>query len=318
MKKLLLIFLANFIFAITPSEYQNKLKIGINVNWCNFNKYIKNNYYKITAKTFANLGFRHVRIRFNGKIYRKNPKIIQCLKNSVDIALKNNLIPIITYNNDDFAKMPNQKNLNFSINTWKEIATIFKNYPDIVAYDLYIEPNKKLGKKVKKLLKFYKKSINEIRKIDNNKMIFIAPSHIANPYYLDDLLPIVTDKKLNKNLLIEWHFYASGPSKTNKKKLWSIGNNYEKKLIDDKINYAYKWCKKYNMKSWVGAVMPGDYNHGDNFTYQEQINFITYLITKLKQKNIPLAINAGQQFFDYKKHTLKRKIVLKSILNLYR
>jgi hypothetical protein len=319
MRKLsLFIALITTLLAITPADYQKKLKIGINVNWCNFNKYVKNEYYKIGSKEFAKLGFKHVRIRFNGKLYEKNPEImLKCLKSSVNSALQNNLIPIITYTNENFAQNPNKKNLNFSVNVWKTIAETFKNYPQTVTYDLYIEPNKKLGKRVKKLLKFYKKSITEIRKIDTKKMIFIAPPHIANPYYLNDLLPIVKNKKLNKNILIEWHFYAAGPSKTNKKKLWKTGSAYEKKLIDDKINYAYNWCEKYNLKSWVGAVMPGNYNHGDNYSYKDQINFITYIIKKLKEKNIPLAINAGQQFFDYKMKKLKRVKVLKAILDLY-
>jgi len=63
--------------------------------------------------------------------------------------------------------------------------------------------------------------------------------------------------------------------------------------------------------------MPGNYNHGDNYSYKEQINFITYIIKKLQDKNIPLAINAGQQFFDYKTRKLKRVEVLKAILDLY-
>ena len=59
----------------------------------------------------------------------------------------------------------------------------------------------------------------------------------------------------------------------------------KKKLIDKKIEFAYKWCEKYKLKSWVGAVMPGNYNHGDNYSYEDQINFITYIIKKLKEKN---------------------------------
>jgi hypothetical protein len=90
---------------------------------------------------------------------------------------------------------------------------------------------------------------------------------------------------------------------------------YEKNLIDKKIDYTYKWCKQHHMYGWVGAIMPGNYNHGDNYSIEEQINFIKYVIFRLKEKGIPLAINADWQFYDYKNNTLKRKQVLNSILN---
>jgi hypothetical protein len=316
MKKLfILIAIISVVFASSPKKYQKKLSVGINVNWCNFKYFVNKEYYK-KAGVFAKMGFKHVRIRFNAKLYRENPpKMLECLINAVDYSLKNKLIPIITYIDDDLAKNPSDENIAFAIRTWNEISTTFRDYPNKLSYDLYIEPNKELGREPQKLIKLYKASIEAIRKNDRKKIIFIAPSHIANPYYLDELNTIADDKKLNKKLMIEWHFYAAGPSKTNKKKLWTTGTDYEKKLIDDKINYAYNWCKKHHMKSWVGAVMPGNYNHGDDYTYDEQINFITYLIKKLKEKNIPIAINADHQFYDYKTDSVKREEVLKAIIN---
>jgi hypothetical protein len=236
------------------------------------------------------------------------------LKNTVDASLKAGLIPIITYIDSDLAQHPNSKNINYSVEVWSEIAKMFKEYPQTLSYDLYIEPNKKLGKRVKKLLRFYRESILAIRLLDKDKILFIAPSHIANPYYLDELLPIVQDSRLNHKLMIEWHFYASGPSKTNKKKLWSSGTAYEKELIDKKIVYAHAWCKKHSLYSWMGALMPGDYNHGDNFTQAQQIAFIGYTLKRLKDYSIPAAINAGQQFYDYKTKRLKREAVLREIL----
>ena len=41
--------------------------------------------------------------------------------------------------------------------------------------------------------------------------------------------------------MAEWHFYASGPDKTNEKKLWTTGTDAEKKLITDKIQTALAW-----------------------------------------------------------------------------
>jgi hypothetical protein len=317
MNKLLFVwfFVAVELFALTPSAYQKSLGIGINVNWCNFKKYVDREYYKSGSELFSTLGFKHVRIRFNGGLYKADKtKMLNALKNAVDASLEHNLIPVITYIDDDLAKNPNNKNIQDAVEAWSAIAKIFQGYLDTVSYDLYIEPNHKFGKKIKKMLRFYKASIKAIRAVDREKILFIAPSHIANPYYLDELLPIVQNKNLNHNLMIEWHFYASGPSKTNKKKLWSSGSDYEKALITKKVAYAHAWCKKHKLYSWMGAMMPGDYNHANSYTPQEEVAFVEYLLKTLKSYGIPAAVNAGQQFYDYKTDKLKREQVLRAIL----
>jgi len=55
MRKLsLFIALITTLLAITPAEYQKELKIGINVNWCNFNKYVKMNIIKSAQRNLQN------------------------------------------------------------------------------------------------------------------------------------------------------------------------------------------------------------------------------------------------------------------------
>ncbi|KGG79391.1 hypothetical protein Y919_12475 [Caloranaerobacter azorensis H53214] len=69
--------------------------------------------------------------------------------------------------------------------------------------------------------------------------------------------------------MAEWHFYASGPSKTNKRKLWTIGTEEEKQLITNKINIALEWQKNAGIPTWVGAWLPSNYNDGNDYSISE-------------------------------------------------
>jgi len=315
MKKLIL-FISSFLFAITPIQYQKKLGLGIDVNWATFNKYIKNKYYK-QAFIFKKLGFNSVRIRFKNPNATKLSKkqYYKLLKHCVDISLQNNLIPILTFTSKTLDKNPSIEKINTNVKIWGDIAKIFANYPNSVSYDLFIEPSKGFNKKPQLLIQFYNKSIQAIRKIDKKKIIFIAPNHASNPYYLDILNPIIA--KNYKNIMIEWHYYAAGASKHSKNKQWTTGTTYEKELISKKTTYAYKWCNKRNLFSWVGAIMPGNYNKGDTYSYVQQKLFMKTIIDNLHKYSIPFAINADGQFYNYKTKKLKRKEVLNFITSYY-
>jgi len=318
MKKLLFFIIATALFAITPKEYQAKLGLGIDVNWATFNWIIKNKYYK-KADVFKQLGFNTIRIRFKdpNDLRRKISKkaYYEHLKACVDEALKNNLVPVLSYSYKKLLNNPTNKNISHAVHTWKEVAAIFKNYPDLLSFDLLTEPGKKIKRHPKALVRFYKRAIKQIRKTNPSRIIFIAPTHASNPYYLNILKPIV--KHHPKNIMIEWHYYAAGPSLRNKHKLWTVGTDYEKSLIDKKARYAKEWCEKYGLYSWVGALMPGDYNKGDHYTYDQQKNFMKAVIDTQNRYDIPFAINADTQFYDYRSGAYKREDVLKYIINYY-
>jgi len=293
--KYFIILIAVINFAITPKEYQYKLGIGLNVNWCLFKKDIKYNYYKEGLKVFDK--FNTFRIRFNDKTQLKY------LKKVVDATLRANKIPIIAYDAKMFKQNPNQTTLDKAKKKWIQVAKVFKNYPDILSFDLIIEPAKKIKKYNELLNQFYKKTIKAIRKTNPKRILFIAPNHIANPYYLDKLY-IPNDKYI----MLEWHFFAAGPG---------FGKNkFDKQMIEKKVKYGYLFSKYHNLYSWVGAIMPGNYNKGDTFPINKQIEFIVYIKHLLLDKyHIPFAINADGQFYDYRHHTYKRKIVLDNLFN---
>jgi endoglucanase len=116
--------------------------------------------------------------------------------------------------------------------------------------------------------------------------------------------------------MVETHFYAAGPSKTNQKKQWTIGTNEEKDLINQKINKVIDWQTKNKIFCWIGAWMPGDYANENSFTLDEQKSFAKYMTCELTKNKIPFAINADHHFYDAKNNewNANRKSTLETIL----
>ena len=295
---------------IKPDDYQKTMGVGINVNWVTFKK-IRAAFLKAygsgisVPKIFKDRGFSYVRIRANDDVL-KDPEAMRALKIAANESLKAGLIPIIAYAASDFIENPSERTLEESVNWWKEIAGIFKGYPYYLSYDLIIETGKKIKQHNDLLNEFYERVIPEIRKIDPYRIIFVTPNDVSNPCYIKYL-------KFPKDdyMMIQWHFYASGPSKKNPKKLWTTGTKKEKKLIIDKIECALSNAKKLGMLTWVGAWMPSNYNKshrdrkfpdgapaGGDYSLDEIINFASFMSRTLKHYGIPYAINADNKFFD--------------------
>jgi len=331
---LILLFMSSITFAKTNAisvfEYQKMLGVGIDVNWCNFKKYEKLAYYWHKKGInlpliFKKRGFDNVRIRVKGNVI-SNKWLLNLLRIEVNDCIKANIIPIIAYSADKFKKHPSEKTMEDVVNWWLEIAKIFKNYPYILSYDIIIEPGKKLKKRNDLLNELYKKVVEEIHKVDRDRIIFIAPNRLSNPYMLPRL-----EVPKDKYVMVEWHFFAAGPSKTNPRKKWTTGTHSEKENIIKAINFAYKWSKKHHIPTWVGAWMPSNYNKnrhqhkytpmgcqtGGDYTIKEQIKFTSFLSRELEKRGIPYDINADNKFFNIR--TLKwcrsKEKVLNTILN---
>jgi hypothetical protein len=294
---------------IKPEKYQKMLGTGIDVNWAQFNKIIK----KYTAKVpadFKKAGFNHVRIRVKGTAGKF---ILSHLNKIVDDCLKNNLIPIIAYTADDFKKQPDETNRDAVIQWWKTVSTYFKDKSPLLSFDIIIEVTDRLNRKPDKLNDLYEKVVREIRKTNPYRIIFISPVLRSAPEKLQFLTIPTT---ANGYLMAEWHFYASGPSKTNPKKLWTTGTNAEKQLIKNKIDTALNWQQKTGIYTWVGAWMPGNYNKGNDYSVEEQVSFAQFVTCQLKKAQIPFAINADIKFYDFDTYQWNsyRKKVLQAIL----
>jgi hypothetical protein len=295
--------------AILPKDYQSQLGKGIDVDWVKTSKGSQT-YNKKMVSDFKKIGFSHVRIRVTENTEKDN---LKHLENVVNDCLSENLIPIIAYQADFFKNDPTTENLNKVVDWWGAVATHFKNTSHKLSFDIIIEVTDALNKEPEILNQLYENAVTEIRKTNSNRIIFISPRMRSDPEYLPEL-KIPT--KHNDFLMVETHFYAAGPSKTNPKKQWTTGTANEKKLVDQKIRQVLGWQTKNKILCWIGAWMPGDYADENSFTLDDQKSFAQYMTCQLTKNKIPFAINADHHFYDAKNNEWneKRKTILETIL----
>lgn len=276
---------------ISPWKYQSKLGKGMDVDWSK-TKEGKENYNLKAVQDFESAGINHVRIRIKDKA---NNDLFMTLDKQIDDCINYGIIPIIAYQADEFKSNPDEENLQKVVDWWRSVAERYKDKSYLLSFDLLIEATDALNKQPEKLNELYERIVAEVRKTNPQRIVIISPRLRSDAQYLSELkIP----SQANGYLMAEWHFYAAGPSKTNDRKLWTIGTENEKKLIIDKINYALEWQKKTNIPTWVGAWMPGNYNDGDNYSIEEQVIFAEFMTSALVDAQIPFAINSDAKFYD--------------------
>lgn len=296
--------------AIKPWDYAKKLGRGIDVDWSK-TKDGRKYYNEQAVKDFKKAGVSHVRIRIADKA---DEELLKDLDVQIKDCIKNGVIPVIAYQADEFKNNPNEKNIKEVIDWWTIVAKRYQNYSPLLSFDLLIEATDALNDKPEKLNEIYERIVTEIRKTNPERIIMISPRLRSDSQYLSEL-KIPT--KHNGYLMVEWHFYASGPSKTNERKLWTTGTETEKQLIKEKIEYALKWQKETGIPTWVGAWMPGNYNEGNEYSINEQIVFAQYMTKQLSNAKIPFAVNSDTKFYDREnnKWIEEMQIVFKTIFN---
>lgn len=281
--------------AILPKNYQTLLGKGMDVDWVKTGQGI-GAYNKQTVKDFKAIGLSHVRIRIKDNA---DDKLLKHLDKVVNDCLAENLIPIIAYQGAEFKGKPTEENLDKIVKWWKTVANYFKSKSHKVSFDLLIEVTEALNKEPEILNQLYEKTVAEIRKTNPTRIIFISPIVRSAPEHLKDL-KIPTQH--NNYLMAEWHFYASGPDKSNEVKKWTTGTAAEKELIRAKIRTAKEWQQKTGIYTWVGAWMPGNYNKGDEYTVAEQVVFANFVTCELTKNKIPFAFNSDVKFYDREKN----------------
>ncbi len=294
---------------ISPKRYHKILGKGIDVDWCKTAKGIEY-YNKKAVIDFKNRGFSHVRIRIKNNA---DEKLLEHLDTIIKDCLNQGLIPIIAYQAKKFKENPSQQNLNNVVDWWAKVSDRYKSYSYLLSFDIIIEVTSKLNKKPQILNKLYEKVVSVIRQKNPQRIIFISPVLRSAPEHLKDLkIP----SQANGFLMVEWHFYAAGPSKTNPKKLWTTGTLAQKDLIKNKIKLAYEWQREKNIYTWVGAWMPCNYNKENNYSTEEQIQFANFVTCALESYNIPFSINSDTKFYDRQnnKWIQRRQAVLNAIL----
>ena len=281
--------------AITPQDYQQMLKKGIDVDWWGRSEKNKYGAYSETAvKRFAQQGIKHVRFRLHH--YRFTDEDFKRLFSQINTCMQNDLIPIIAFSAKPYKENPNAEEHEKVVKWWKIMAERCKDLSPKVSFDLIVEPSEKVKKDVAELNSLYEDCVATIRKTNPKRIIFIASPKLSHP---EGLKYLQTPLQSNSYLMAEWHFYAAGPSKTNNKKRWTSGTAEEKQQIKKSIKVAVDWQKETGIYTWVGAWMPGDYNKGDNYSVKEQIEFASFMTKQLDKYGIPFAINSDDKFYDY-------------------
>ena len=167
------------------------------------------------------------------------------------------------------------------------------SYPSISL----IEPSREINGQPDRLNSLYESLVTAIRKSNPTRILFIAPVLRSDPTHLAELkIP----RLANNQLMAEWHFYASGPSREGRKQ-WTTGTVQERKAVLDLITAARRWQEATGVRTWVGAWMPGDYNRGNDYDIAEQVNFARFVSSSLNDAHIPFAVNSDEKFYDYAK-----------------
>lgn len=215
-------------------------------------------------------------------------------------CLKNGIIPVIAYQAHEFKTDPTKESMDHVTEWWSQIAEHFKGASHLLAFDLMIESSDAINKLPDTLNEMYEQTVAAIRKTNPDRIIMISPRLRSDPNYLSELkIPSAH----NGYLMAEWHFYASGPDKTNEKKLWTTGTDAEKKLITDKIQTALAWQQQTGIPTWVGAWMPGNYNKGNTYSVEEQTVFAGFMTKALSDAGIPFAVNADTKYYNAAENT---------------
>ena len=281
---------------ISPWDYQTLLGKGMDVDWSKTNQGRKY-YTEQAAADFASAGISHVRIRIADEA---SASLLEGLDKQIADCLENGIIPVIAYQADACKENPSEKNIQQVVDWWAKVAAHYKDASYLLAFDLLIEVSDALNQQPETLNEIYERIVAEIRKTNPQRIIMISPRLRSDAAYLHEL---AIPSGHNGYLMAEWHFYASGPSKTNERKLWTTGTAQERSLIDEKIQLALEWQQQTGIPTWVGAWMPGNYNDGDDYTVEEQVEFASYMTQQLTAAGIPFAVNSDTKFYDRKTNT---------------
>lgn len=277
--------------ALSPWAYQQLLGRGMDVDWSKTSKG-RSLYQTKVVEDFKSAGVDHVRIRVKDTLTQEQLLI---LKRQITDCLNHGIIPILAYQADAFKKQPNQETMQGVVNWWRTMATYFQSTSHLLAFDLMIECTEELNKHPDILNQMIEQTVTAIRETNPDRIIMMSPRVRSAPEYLSELQ---VPTKGNGYMMAEWHFYASGPSKTNPKKLWTTGTAEEQQLIWQKIQYALQWQQQTGIPTWVGAWMAGDYNKDNQYTLAEQIQFASFVCQALDAAGIPFAVNADAHFYN--------------------
>ena len=291
-----LALLAALALARPSSTYVGRMGVGVDANWATFRWEIQA-FDEQIPRDFRAMGFTHVRIRAKG-IGAPDKAYLDHLERVVRASLAAGLFPVLAYSGGALNENPGEQAIQDAVRWWQAVAARFAGYPEALAFDLFIEPAKKINDHPEVLLAYYRRALSAIRPLHPRRVVFLAPRYTAKPDYLPELEPLFSKDPYTA---AESHFYAAGPSKTRPNKRWTTGTPKEKALVLGYVERIVAWREKTGVPVWQGAWMPGNYNKGNDYSVPEQVRFAAFMACALKKAGIPYAVNADHKFYDPKK-----------------
>ncbi len=290
---------------IPPGRYASIMGVGMAVDWAKTGREMRL-YSRRVVEDFKEMGFSHVRIRVHENL---SDRFLRHLDRVIDDSLEEGLIPVLACVAKRFKEDPSEGRMRELVDWWATIARRYENRSYLLSYDLIVEPSANI--RVETLNEFYRRALAAIREVDPHRIVFLAPAHRSDPLYLDSLWIPRDDY-----VMVEWHFYASGPSKSDPRKLWTTGTEEERELVLEKVNAAVRWSRARGIPTWVGAWMPGNYNKGNDYSVEEQVRFATFVSCQLRRAGIPYAVNSDSHFYDMERKGWREEMmpVLEAIL----
>ncbi|GAB2918896.1 cellulase family glycosylhydrolase [Rhodococcus aerolatus] len=281
----------------SPQDYQRSLGAGLDVDWSKTSSGLRQ-FSEQTVRDLAARGMTTARIRVVDDV---TPQLLTQLDQQVRACEDAGVVPVIAYQADAFKKDPSPARLQAAVAWWQAVAAHFGSTAPTLSFDLIIEVTDALSSQPDTLNAFYEQAVSAIRADDPQRNLFISPTVRSDP---DNFGQLVVPSRADGHLLAEWHFYAAGPDPSGGPKGWTTGTPAEKQAITDKIAAATTWSSATGIPTWVGAWMPSNYNDGNSYTPDQQVQFATFLACSLQSAAIPYAVNQQDKFYDGTTHTL--------------
>jgi hypothetical protein len=288
---------------IAPQDMQKMLGIGFNANWLAFPRQY-NIYSAKILEDVAAKGFNNIRLRTdelaNQELFTKCDRILN------DI-FANDLIPILAHSGTIAENMLNEGDEEGAkqrvMDFWISSTEYYKNTSHKLIFDLMVEIGGGVLSDSPELLnEWYKDIVDTIRAISPTRIICLSPVGTSYP---DHLYKLVIPDVLDEYLMVQTHFYASGPKPDPNftRKLWHLDIDggptaEDKKRITDLIDAAVSWQDSTGILAWIGEWMPGNYNRGNDYSVSEQVVFTQFVVTELEKAGIPWSLNTVHKFYD--------------------
>lgn len=242
-----------------------------------------------TFEDIANQGFKHVRLPVNFSAhtddstadYVLNEKFMQQLDTVVKNAIKSGLTIIIDFHQ---ACSLNGTSIYTDYETvspkflkiWEQVSERYKNYPDLVAFELINEPDTtKIS--VSNLMTLQENALDIIRKSNPTRKVFVASGANNEPYTLNNI-----SEKLKKdgNTVAAVHCYYpmefthQGAEWTDYKESTGVTfTDAMKTQIDSAIQQCKVFEQSSGMQVWMGEF--GVYSAAESSEAQAYLTYFT-------------------------------------------